>query len=46
MFAPLSEPSSLRLHASLQAASRRRLPALRRMGWHHLVAARKPHAGH
>ncbi len=31
-----------RLHVRLQSAGERRAPALRRLGWHYLVAARKP----
>jgi hypothetical protein len=38
----LSEAAALRLHARLQARSRSGSPVIRRMGWHYLVAARKP----
>jgi ubiquinone/menaquinone biosynthesis C-methylase UbiE len=40
--AALSEPAGLRLHLTLSALSAKRMPRLRRMGWHYLVAARKP----
>ena len=40
--AVLSEPAALRLHLRLTALRGQRMPWLRRMGWHYLVAARKP----
>jgi SAM-dependent methyltransferase len=38
----LSDARGLRLHAWLSELSHHRHPQLRRMGWHYLVAARKP----
>ena len=40
--AVLSEPATLRLHLRLTALRGQRMPWLRWVGWHYLVAARKP----
>lgn len=37
-----SEAVSLRVHASLRRYSTHRMKSLRRLGWHYIVAARKP----
>lgn len=43
--AVLSEARGRRVHRALTAASRQRLPFLRRMGWHYLVLARSAQPG-
>ena len=38
----LGDRAAHSLHVRLQSAGEQRAPALRRLGWHYLVAARKP----
>ena len=41
----MNEDRSRRVHYSLDALARGRLPFLRRMGWHYLVLARRVQGG-